>query len=257
MKTSSSAAAMAAFLLSAVLVLASATPALAESKPARQEIEKIIEEYIMSHPEVIERSMRAYVERMRRGTAEELIKEAFNNRKKVDVGASPSLGDPTAPVTIVVFSDFQCPYCAQAVHTMKDLRLKYGGIVRFVYKFFPLDNHPEARPTAKASLAAQKQGKFWEYHDQLMARQVEWGQAQDKRKMFAKFAAELGMDEAQFEKDLDDPGFDAVINKDFEQGKTVGVGSTPTFFLNGVPVPGAQDISVLSQVIDALISPKK
>ena len=253
----SGAAAMVTVIISAVLALAATAPASAQSKPARQEIEKIIEEYIMTHPEVIDRSMKAYMEKMRRGTVEGLIKEAFNNRKNVDAGSSPSLGDPTAPVTIVIFSDFQCPYCAQGVHIMKDLRIKYGGIVRFVYKFFPLDNHPEARPAARASLAALKQGKFWEYHDQLLARQVEWGQAQDKQKMFAKFAVELGMDEGRFIKDLADSGSDAIINKDVEQGKAVGVGSTPTFFLNGVQVPGAQDIGIYSMVIDALISPKK
>lgn len=246
--------AVVAILLSAVFALPAAA---AQDKPGRKEIEKIVEEYILAHPEVIERSMRTYYENMKKGMADAEFKQAFGKRKTVAEDDAPTMGDPAAPITIVEFSDFQCPYCAASVKIMKDLRLKYGGLLRFVFKHFPLENHHGARPAARASVAAHKQGKFWEYHDLLMARQGEWSQAGDMEKIFARYAAELGMDAERFKGDMNGAGAEEAIARNVKQAMELEVGATPTFFVNGVQAPGAQDVNYFSRVIEELLKPRR
>jgi len=238
------------------LSLGLALPAAAQQGGDREKIEKIVEEYIMAHPEVIERSMKAHYEKMRLEAMEKEFTDSFANRQTVSVEGSPILGDESAKITIVEFSDFQCPYCAVSVQSIKQVREKYGAQVRIAYRHFPLPNHPGAIPAAKASLAAEKQGKFWAYHDLLMRRQEEWGKAPEPVKTFVEYARSLGLDAERFKRDLADPEFESIINRDLNLGKTLRIQATPTFFVNGVQVRGAVKLDYFSKVIDKLLAEK-
>ncbi len=168
-----------------------------------------------------------------------------NERKTVDITGSPMKGSPKAPVTIVVFSDFQCPFCGRAEPTVKQVEDEYKDKVKVVWKNQPLPFHPNAMPAAKAAMAAYKQGKFWEMHDKLFSNQQGLGDA-----IYAQYAKELGLDMAKFNADLSSPEIQASIQKDMQQGGSLGANGTPTFFINGRQLVGAQPIDQFKQIID-------
>jgi protein-disulfide isomerase len=167
-----------------------------------------------------------------------------SERVKVDLAGAPLKGDAAAPVTVVVFSDFQCPFCARAVGTLRALEEKYGDRVRFAFKQRPLSFHGNARTAAAAALAAADQGKFWQFHDALFAHQQELDRASLERR-----AEELGLDLARFRTALD-AGAEARIAADEAEAERLGVTGTPTFFVNGRKVVGAQPPEVFAAVID-------
>jgi protein-disulfide isomerase len=137
-------------------------------------------------------------------------------------------GDPKAPVVIVEWYDFQCPFCSKILpiieDTMKDPEV--AGKVAFVFKQFPLSFHPQAMPSAKASLAAGRQGKFVEMHDKLFANQRELSEAN-----YEKWAQELGLDLAKFKKDYADPAIEQQVKDEMAEGQKSGVRGTPTVFI--------------------------
>ena len=246
-----------AFCLSLSLALPAATQVAYAQKGADQaKIDKIIEAYILAHPEVIERSMQVYYEKKKQEARKKELSEAFANRKLLGVEGLPLKGNPNGKITIVEFSDFQCPYCAQSVHTINQVQKKYGDKVRIAYKHFPLSNHASARAAAKASLAAEKQGKFWAYHDVLMRRQAEWGAAPEPVIMFVDYARKLGLDAKLFKNDMSDPNFNIRIDRDVNLGNELKIQATPTFFVNGVHVRGAVNVAYFSNVIDKLLAEK-
>ncbi|QED27949.1 thioredoxin [Microvenator marinus] len=161
---------------------------------------------------------------------EEILEEA----RYVPVGTSPVKGPIDAPVTIVVFSEFQCPFCSRILPVFEEIHAKYPDKVRFVYKHFPLDFHPQAMPAALASMAAQDAGKFWEYHDILFANQ----DALDNAKL-AEYGAEVGVDAAAIEAALSNEAYQARVIEDLKLAQVVGVNGTPTSFVNGIIVRGA------------------
>jgi protein-disulfide isomerase len=166
---------------------------------------------------------------------------------KVDAGDAPSRGPRTAPVQIVEFSDFQCPYCGRVVPTVKQIEEKYGNKVRFSFRNYPLPFHQHAELAAEASLAAKAQGKFWEMYDKLFANQ----QALDRASL-EKYAAEVGLDVARFKADLDAGRFKDEISRDtlYANGLESGGVNTPTFFINGHRMVGALPFESFSQLID-------
>ena len=166
---------------------------------------------------------------------------------KVDAGDAASKGPRTAPVQIVEFSDFQCPYCGRVVPTVKQIEETYGNKVRFSFRNYPLPFHQHAELAAEAALAAKAQGKFWEMHDKLFANQ----QALDRASL-ERYAAELGLDVARFKADLDSGKLKDEISKDtlYVNGITGGGMSTPTFFINGHRITGAVPFESFAQVID-------
>jgi protein-disulfide isomerase len=168
-----------------------------------------------------------------------------NDRKTVDITGSPVKGSPKAPVTIVVFSDFQCPFCGRAEPTVKQIEDEYKDKVKVVWKNQPLPFHPNAMPAAKAAMAAYKQGKFWEMHDKLFSNQQALSDA-----IYAQYAKELGLDMAKFNADLNSPEIAASIQKDMQQGGSLGANGTPTFFINGRQLVGAQPADQFKQIID-------
>jgi protein-disulfide isomerase len=158
----------------------------------------------------------------------------------------PSLGAGSAPVTIVEFSDFQCPFCQRASPTLKRVRQTYGDKVRLVWKDFPLTQiHPQAFKAAEAAQCAGEQGKFWEYHDRLFA-----NQAALEPDALKKYAAEVSLDTARFGSCLDSSKFAERVRDGVAMGTRLGVSSTPTIFVNGRMLAGAYPYETFVTVID-------
>lgn len=159
---------------------------------------------------------------------------------------APSLGAADAKVTVEVWSDFQCPFCAKGAATMKELRTKYGDQVRFVFRHQPLPMHGQARLAAAASMAAHEQGRFWEFHDALFANQ----RALDRASLEA-LAGKLNLDMERFRRALDSSTWSTYVETEVAEAQRRGVRGTPTFFVNGQPITGAQPLAVFSKAIDA------
>jgi protein-disulfide isomerase len=157
----------------------------------------------------------------------------------------PSRGPKDAPVTIVEFSEYQCPFCARVTPTLKGLEQKYAGKIRLVYKDFPLQNHLQAPKAAEAAHCAGDQGKYWELHDRLFANQQQLQVPQLK-----EHAGALKLDQAAFDQCLDSGKHAAIVQQDFDYGTKLGVGSTPTLYINGRIVTGAQPPAVFEAIID-------
>ncbi|MFH1391267.1 MAG: DsbA family protein [Candidatus Diapherotrites archaeon] len=158
-------------------------------------------------------------------------------------------GNADAPITIVEFSDFQCPFCSRFyTDTLGKLRENYvdTGKVKIIYRDFPLSFHPEATPAAEAAECAGDQGKFYEMHDKIFENQESISAASYKQ-----WAADLGLNTEQFNSCVDDGTHAAEVRADFADGQAAGVSGTPTFFINGQKVVGAQPYSVFEQIIEA------
>src|SRR5690606_34198074 len=141
---------------------------------------------------------------------------------------TPIAGEPDAKLTLVVFSDFECPFCARAVPTIKELQRAYGKDLRVVFRNQPLPIHSNAALAAEAALAAHEQGKFWEFHDQLFSN----AQALDRASL-EKHAAAISLDLAKFKSALDSGKLKARVQEDAQAAVLAGVSGTPTFFING------------------------
>jgi protein-disulfide isomerase len=151
-------------------------------------------------------------------------------------GAQPehSEGSAGAPVVLEEFGDFQCPPCGQMFPEVERMRQDYGDRVRFVFRQYPLMNvHPHALLAAHAAEAAGLQGKFWEMHRELFTDQQTWSRAQDPTPLFESYARRAGLDVDRFRRDLGGSETDARVVADRERGKSIGVESTPTFYING------------------------
>jgi len=158
----------------------------------------------------------------------------------------PQRGPNGAPVTIVEFSDFQCPYCRQAEPTLKQVRNKYGDRVRIVYMDFPLSFHPQAMGAALAARCADEQGRFWAYHDALFA-----DQSRLSTPALKDLAARLNLDTASFDSCLDQRKYESTVLSDKAEGKNANVTGTPTFVVNGTALVGAQPLSAFESAIGA------
>lgn len=169
----------------------------------------------------------------------------------VSVDDDPARGPEDAAVTIIEFSDFQCPYCGRFFQqTLPQLVAQYGDRIRFVYRDFPLDQiHPNARNAAIAAECADDQGKFWEYHDVLFSNQQALGVADLKR-----YAEQLELDVAAFSECLDSQKHNDEVNADLRDGLQAGVTGTPTFFINGRRVVGAQPLQTFQALIDQALA---
>jgi protein-disulfide isomerase len=172
-------------------------------------------------------------------------------RKEV-AATGPAKGTEGAPVTIVEFSDFQCPYCSRAIKTVDEVVAAYPGKVRLVFRHFPLNFHAQAQKAAEASLCAHEQGKFWEYHDKLFANQ-------DKLEVPALkgYAKDLALDTGKFDQCLDSNSKADQVKADMEAGSKVGVSGTPAFFINGIMISGAQPVEEFKKIIDGELKAQK
>jgi protein-disulfide isomerase len=158
----------------------------------------------------------------------------------------PQRGPASAPVAIVEYSDFQCPYCRQAEPIVKQVRKVYGRNVRIVYMDFPLGFHPDAMGAALAARCADEQGQFWAYHDALLM-----GRLGISIPALKNQAASLGLDAASFDRCLDERKYAGAIESDMAEGRRSGVSGTPTFIIDGKPVVGAVGLSEFEKMVDA------
>lgn len=147
-----------------------------------------------------------------------------------------SYGPADAPLTVIEYSDFECPFCAEYATILASLRDKYGDRVRFIFRNYPLSNHEYATIAAKAAYAASLQGKFWEMHDLLFENQKEWTEADDPRPYFDSYAESLELDLDQFHADADAQSTSDLIKRQAAEGKAGGVTHTPWFVVNGKAV---------------------
>ncbi len=164
-----------------------------------------------------------------KSTRSKLVIPFAKKRWKVSIKGAPMRGDKKAFITIVEFSDFQCPYCAMGSTVLKNILKKYKGKVRLVYKHFPLSFHPDAHLTAQASIAAHAQGKFWQYHDKVFANRKHL-----KRADLEKYAKELKLDMKKFNEALDKGIYKKLIAKDLKEGLLAHLEGTPTAYINGI-----------------------
>lgn len=173
----------------------------------------------------------------------------------VDKGNLPALGDKNAKVVMLDFGDFECPFCKQYFdQTYAQIKKDYidTGKIVYYYRHFPLSFHPAAKPTALASECANEQGKFWEFHDLVFKEQAKiTGQTPEGiTKVLKGFAVSLGLNTGQFNSCLDLEKYKANVEKDTTEGTTAGVNGTPTFFVNGMSLVGAQPYSAFQTLID-------
>jgi protein-disulfide isomerase len=168
---------------------------------------------------------------------------------KLSEGEVPAYGPADAKVTVVEFSDFECPYCSLAATAVNEVKAQYGDRVRFVFRQFPLSFHPAAHLAAQASLAANAQGKFWEFHDKLFANQKALGRAD-----LEKYAEELGLDMDKFKKALDEGTYKATVDAELALGGDVYVDGTPTMFVNGVRVGNSTDAQSITSAIEKALA---
>jgi len=164
---------------------------------------------------------------------------------------SPTRGNPKAKITVVEFSDFQCPFCRESFGILQDVFQKFPDEIYFQYRHFPLEgadgSHPLAEEAAEASMCANAQGKFWEYHDLIF-------QNQDRLTIdsFLQFASALQLDTTAFAVCFQTRAFADLVAQDFEDARVLGVKATPTFFVNGVKIEGTLPLSTWEQLIKEL-----
>jgi protein-disulfide isomerase len=175
-----------------------------------------------------------------------------NKRYSVDTKGSPAIGPETAAVTIVEFSDFQCPFCSRVGPTLKQIEKEYGDQVRIVFKHQPLDFHAKAPAAHAAAEAAHRQGKFWEMHDKIFADQ----KAMSPEK-YVEYAKELELDVEQFQKDVVSAEVKSRVDADKKQAAKLGSSGTPGFFINGLNLKGAKPFEAFKEVIDKELAKKK
>jgi predicted DsbA family dithiol-disulfide isomerase len=202
--------------------------------------------------------IRDYLARLRRQTVGEKLFEAAGvdvllERPRVEVAADgPSKGPANATVTIIEFSDFQCPFCSRALPVIEEVMALYPDDVRVVYRHMPLDRiHPRARTAAEASLCAQDQNQFWAYHDLLFANTRALADED-----LARYAQELNLDVAAWQQCMSEGRHQATVEADVEAARSIGVTGTPAFIINGLILTGAQPVDEFVSVIDSELERK-
>ena len=168
-------------------------------------------------------------------------------RVNVSADDDPAVGPANAPITIIEFSDYQCPFCQRwHADTFDSLLKAYPDQIRFIYRDFPLYSiHPQAEPASEAANCANAQAKFWEYHELLFSDKMDLSP-----EAYSAYASEIGLDLGKFEECLASDQYIPEITADYKYASKLGVSSTPTFFINGIMIVGAQPLSVFQSVID-------
>jgi protein-disulfide isomerase len=211
------------------------------------ELKPNIQEYLKRQK--IEQRRAAFIEELKKKhkTTIALRPPAF----QVTTAGRPAKGGAKAPVTIVVFSDYQCPFSRQAEDVLDEVGRTYGDKVRLVFRDFPLPIHPHARAAAEAAGCANAQGKFWEYHAKLFANQNALGG--EKLKDYAK---EVGLDAAKFEQCLAERPYASTVDEDLKEAAKLGVNATPAFYINGRALTGVQPLERFKEAIDEELGAK-
>lgn len=212
-----------------------------------QRLQELIKKVIRENPKLIFEAYHQYQAQLREEQEKALIEESFKNRLQDTVTAdNPVKG--SGPITIIEYSDFECPYCSRASATVDMLLKKYPNKIKLVFKNYPLEMHQRANSAAKAALAAGKQGKFWEFHDLLFQ-----NSARLSEELYLSFAKNLGLNIDQFNADRQSEKIDAQIRSEIEQARKFNITGTPAFIINGVLVRGAQSIEYFDNVIQRVL----
>lgn len=163
-------------------------------------------------------------------------------------------GASTSPISLVEYSDFQCPACGYYHPVIEEVLKKDGRDIAFTYRHFPLPQHKNALDAAYASEAAGLQGKFWEMHKLIFERQNDWSESTDAKTIFEGYATEIGLDFEKFKTDRDSKTTKDAVVKDKESGSKSGVNSTPTFYLNGKKISNPQGLEAFKELIKSSLA---
>jgi protein-disulfide isomerase len=170
----------------------------------------------------------------------------------IQLGKAPIKGSAKAAITVVEYSDFQCPFCARVTPTLQQVQKEYGDQVRIAFKHLPLSIHPKAPAAHAAAEAAKNQGKFWEMHDKIFANQREMSEAN-----YVVYATQLGLDVDKFKSDVASSDTKKRIDADKSEASRLGVTGTPAFFVNGRFLSGNQPFASFKRLIDEELAKKK
>lgn len=213
-----------------------------------KQVREIVIEVIKNNPKIIYEVLTKYIQQQRE---KQQLAEAFNHRiLGIPIYPyNPVIGPKNAPITIIEFTDFQCPFCRRASDTIDQLLKVYPGKIRLVFKNLPLSSiHKESLAAAKAAMAAHKQGMFWPYHDML------FDNASDlNSKLYLRLAKLLKLDIEKFKKDMNSKEVANEVQTDIETAKKFGINATPVFVINGVLIKGAKPLYFFKKVVDTLL----
>lgn len=223
---------------------------LAAAQMNEKQFQDLMTKYLASDAgqDAVGKTMEAYINKKRQEQQQAGLEEQFKNPAKIDVGSSPVKGPANAKITVIEFSDFQCPFCKRGRDTAYQIMEAYPKDVKFAFKHFPLPMHKEAEGAAKAAWAAQQQGKFWEMHDALFENQGKLGS-----EFYLEEAKTLGLNVDKFKKDMESEAATKAVAADKEVGEKNGIQGTPGFFVNGVAVKGAYPLEHFKMIIDRLL----
>jgi protein-disulfide isomerase len=229
-------------------------------EPAEEEIAKVMAQYRARLPQEDDQARQQVVgfltQQARQQVEQQLRQKLFAAgnvkilleppRVKAPVQAyNPSRGPADAPITLIEYTDYQCPYCGRAQETIAAILKRYDGLVRHVFKHLPLPMHQQARPAAEASMCAGDQGKFWEIHDWMFA-----NRASINRDAILAQAAELGLDVEKLTQCLDEKVHSAEVDQDMNEARGFGINGTPGFVVNGRIISGAQPLEAFTSIIN-------
>ncbi|MDO8495284.1 MAG: DsbA family protein [bacterium] len=241
-------------------IIPEGSSAATEKRSSSLDINKLILPVAILIAAVLVSGTLLYVNRDKLGSADtnkgaQIVQGDEEGKADVSVDDDPVLGHPNATVTIVEFSDFQCPFCRKFWEdAYVQIKKEYidTGKVKLVFRDFPLDFHPAAEPSAQAAECADDQGKFWEYHDKIFSAQALQGQGTVSYGVpeLKKWAQETNLNTAQFNQCLDSGKYKEEVSKDLQAGSALGVSGTPTLFVNGRRVIGAQPFATFKAIID-------
>lgn len=225
--------------------IAYSLPALGAPMGDRQLEERVLQ-VIRDNPEVVVEALQIYQQQQQE--EREKQQQAFLQRMRVNpaavIGDSPTQGSTDREIVLLMFSDFQCPFCQQAHATVKEFMGKHGDRVTLVYKHLPLAIHDQAYPAALVTWAADRQGKFWEFSDALFENQDDLDE-----ELYQKTAKSLGLDLEKFERDRNSEGAKRAIAQDLTMAQALGIGGTPFFVLNGEAIRGAATLEQFEQAL--------
>ncbi|HEY9672709.1 MAG TPA: thioredoxin domain-containing protein [Waterburya sp.] len=222
-------------------------------KSTDSDLEAKVLQIIRKHPEVIVESVQAYQQKQaeQQQQAQKAFLEQMKTNPKSVIGDSPATGASDQKIVLLEFSDFQCPYCAKAHTTLKQFMATHQNQVTLVYKFLPLTQiHPEAMSSAKAAWAANKQGKFWQFHDALFENQNKLGEP-----LYIATAKALNLDLKRFDQDRNSEAATAAIQKDMDMAEQIGVTGTPFLVMNGEFIAGGVQIPNLEATLKQVSKP--
>ncbi len=243
--------AMASLLVFCIALIGCSKPVFSENtKPPSPELKEQVLQIIRENPEVILESVQAYQQQQQKKIqqARQSFLEQMSTKPATVIAESPITGSPDKKIVLLEFSDFQCPYCAQAYKTVKQFMAKHKDKVTLTYKHLPLIQiHQEAMPAAKAAWAAQQQGKFWEYHNALFEQQDKLGED-----LYVAIAKELKLDLNKFNQDRQSAKAETAIKKDTDLAATLGINGTPFFLMNGQALTGAIELSELEKILASI-----